>query len=149
MSYQLVRPANPATVHGRAVVESRHAEYLEFHLIWRWLQDSLEGGERYREADYGYETYTTRWMTVNQETGEPDARLGWQSRTHQLPRRNLIRHPQEYPQGTGIYEAGPYSTEGEASTGDECEFRRALTPVPSFTSEAVGAHLSRIYAREV
>ena len=133
------------TDHGRMVVKGRHEEYREFHVTWRWLQDSLEGGARYREADYGVEVYIARWTETHPETGQPVA----YQKGHQLPRRNLVRHPQEYPQGAGPGSAAPYSYEGPASTDDEYEFRRALTPVPSFVAEAIGAHLARIYAREV
>lgn len=132
-----------ATDHARKVVESRHPEFREHLQIWRWLQDSLEGGERYRDASYGEERFTARWTETVK--GEEVQRLYH----HTIPRRNLFRHPQEYPRAGDpvgqLYDAGDYI----ASTGDEYEFRRALTPIPSFVAESVGAHLARIYAREV
>lgn len=126
---------------GRAVVSGRHREYDDFHLTWRWLLDSLEGGERYREADYGTESYRAVWT----EQGRNGERDNERSAYHTLPRRNLIRHPQEFPTGES---SGPYS-DGAPSTSDEYEFRRAMTPVPAFVGEAIAAHLARIYAREV
>src|SRR4051795_10593373 len=54
------------------IISRRHPEWREHHLRWRWMLDSLEGGERYRQAVYGYD--------------------------HRgLPVRNLIRHKREYP----------------------------------------------------
>jgi hypothetical protein len=129
---------------GRKVVKARHPEYQEFEVIWRWLQDSLEGGERYREADYGSQSYVVRWMDTNTTTGERYPR----DRAHKIPRRNLIRHPGEYPQPPGP-NGLPDWAEGAPSTGDEYELRRALTPVPGFVAEAVETHLSKIYAKEV
>ena len=32
------------------IVERRHDEFMEWELKWRWLLDSYEGGERYRNA---------------------------------------------------------------------------------------------------
>ncbi len=98
------------------------------------MLDSLEGGERYRQAIYGYDS-------------------------RGLPLRNLIRHKREYPDprestivGGGL---SPFETDGASTdpacfaTDDDYELRRARTPVPTFLAEAIETHLSRIYAREV
>ena len=138
-------PALPVNAEGRAIVEGRHPEYREYHLTWRWLQDSLEGGQRYREADYGWEAYVITWNVQDPETGRNYPRMY----THNLPRRNLVRHPGEYPVPPGQGAMGEYSGGGAPEMGDEYEFRRSLTPVPGFVQEAIGIHLSRLYAREV
>ena len=103
---------------------------------WRWMLDSLEGGERYRQSTYGID------------------RRG-------LPIRNLIRHKREYPDpreplGGGLADAalpGGFGGSGDdpaaLATDDDYELRRARTPVPTFVAEVVETHLSRIYAREV
>src|SRR5215468_10523103 len=57
---------------GKLVVQRRHVDWLEHQIRWRWLLDSFEGGDRYRNAVYG-----------------PDRRG--------LPARNLLRHRREYP----------------------------------------------------
>ena len=103
------------------------------------MLDSLEGGERYRQAVYGYD------------------RRG-------LPVRNLIRHKREYPDprdgrprpGTSpgawaaVRRSGALGSDpASLATDDDYELRRARTPVPTFVAEAVETHLSRIYAREV
>lgn len=114
------------------LIRRRHPEWREHHRRWRWLLDSLEGGERYRQAVYGYD------------------RRG-------LPIRNLVRHKREYPDprelASGIGGLSPFDgAEGDPggqTTDDDFELRRARTPVPTFLSEAVETHLSRIYAREV
>lgn len=143
---------------GKRIVETRHGEYAEFHIEWRRLEDSLEGGARYREADYGMESYYFNYQIQDTETGGPLS-VGGTPITkpfhHQIPRRNLIRHPREYPgpnwpsYGAGNYGGGVSGAEGPNDTSDQYEFRRALTPVPTFVEEAIDAHLSRIYSREV
>src|SRR3954453_7900594 len=72
------------------IVSRRHIEWQEHHLRWRWMLDSLEGGERYRQAIYGYDN-------------------------RGLPVRNLIRHKREYPdprESGGLFTgmAGPFSS---------------------------------------
>ena len=36
---------------GEKIVKRRHVDWLEHQIRWRWLMDSLEGGDRYRNAD--------------------------------------------------------------------------------------------------
>ena len=121
---------------GLQLIKKRHPEWAEHHLRWIWLLDSLEGGQRYREAIYGYD-----------QQGQP--------------MRNLVRHKREYPvpgtESTAIGRPGdgwPLTAPEESSpigpaTDDDFELRRARTPVPTFLAETVETHLSRIYAREV
>ena len=114
------------------LIKRRHVEWLEHQLRWRWLLDSLEGGERYRQAVYGYD------------------RRG-------LPVRNLIRHKREYPDQREPGAMPSYESLSDVSaeypsnltTDDDFELRRARTPVPTFVAEAVQTHLARIYSREV
>lgn len=109
------------------ITRRRHPEWREQHLRWQWLLDSLEGGERYRQAIYGYDR-------------------------HGLPVRNLIRHKREYPDPRDTQAAGmpPMGSDpATLATDDDYELRRARTPIPTFVAEVVETHLSRIYAREV
>ena len=115
------------------IVDRRHPEWSEHQIRWRWLLDSYEGGQVYRNAVYGWDT-------------------------RGLPVRNLIRHKREYPdpRETGTSQngyRGDYATSGQdpavASTDDDYEMRRARTPVPDFVSEAIGTHLGKIYAQEI
>ena len=121
-----------------AVLKKRHPEWREHHLRWRWMLDSLEGGERYRQAIYGFD--------------------------HRgLPVRNLIRHKREYPDpretavgfngqvnfpstGTDLFTSNDPAA---SASDDDYELRRSRTPVPTFVAEAIDTHLSRIYSREV
>lgn len=130
-----------------AIVGRRHVDWREHHLRWSWLLDSYEGGERYRNAIYGYD------------------RRG-------LPVRNLQRHKREYPDlrefpqssmgGTialpgnlpadmqfgpfpGLIGADPNAT----SADDDYELRRSRTPPPEWVAEGVNLHLSKIYSDEV
>jgi len=128
----------PPTAESLELIRRRHPEWREHQLRWRWLLDSLEGGERYRQAVYGYD--------------------------HRgLPVRNLIRHKREYPEpresagsfvdpflaGTGMLATARGDDPAASATDDDYELRRARTPVPTFVAEAIDTHLSRIYAREV
>ncbi len=72
---------------GTLIVGRRHTDWMEHQVRWRWLLDSYEGGDRYRNAVYG-----------------PDRRG--------FPCRNLFRHkreypdPQSFPTGVGSWELG-------------------------------------------
>ncbi len=118
------------------LIRRRHPEWVEHHQRWSWLLDSLEGGERYRQAVYGYDQYG-------------------------YPARNLVRHKREYPASrdgaSGVGGASPFSgglnpllgSGVLAATDDDYELRRSRTPVPTFLAEAVETHIARIYAREI
>ncbi|MGE3821060.1 MAG: hypothetical protein AB7I30_16730, partial [Isosphaeraceae bacterium] len=110
----------------RELIDRRHPEWREHHLRWRWMLDSLEGGERYRQAVYGFDH-------------------------HGLPVRNLIRHKREYPDprephGALGGAAGGFPQLGGHGIGqdpavrasdDDYELRRARTPVPTFVADSV------------
>jgi hypothetical protein len=134
---------------GPIVVQRRHVDFLEHQVRWRFMLDSYEGGDRYRNAIYG-----------------PDRRG--------MPCRNLFRHRREYPDpqefpmapsgligritslggeaqnaGYGPY-AGMLGADPAATAqDDDYELRRARTPVPEFVAEAVEIHLSKVYDQEV
>lgn len=134
---------------GKLVVQRRHVDWVEHQIRWRWLLDSFEGGERYRNAVYG-----------------PDRRG--------LPARNLFRHKREYPDpqmNPNVYQGfagflgsvdgetqdvgyGPYpgmigADPAATAQDDDYEYRRSRTPVPEFVAEAVEFHLSKVYDQEV
>ena len=139
---------------GTLIVGRRHTDWMEHQVRWRWLLDSYEGGDRYRNAVYG-----------------PDRRG--------FPCRNLFRHkreypdPQSFPTGVGSWELGgggssfpdpqiqspsSYSgtwpgqlgtDPGALAMDDDYELRRARTPVPEFVAEAVEIHLAKVYDQEV
>src|SRR5947209_10513670 len=128
----------PPSSQALELIGRRHPEWREHQLRWRWLLDSLEGGERYRQAIYGYD--------------------------HRgLPVRNLVRHKREYPDllessgsfvdpflaASGLKPRAQGADPAASATDDDYELRRARTPVPTFVAEAIDTHLSRIYAREV
>jgi hypothetical protein len=144
-----VRRTDGDTIDGKTMVSRRHIDFLQHQIRWRWLLDSYEGGDRYRNATYG-----------------PD-RMG-------LPLRNLFRHrreypdPQQFPTVYGGFAGGLAATSGDApavgygpypgmlgadpgalAKDDDYEMRRARTPVPEFVAEAVEIHLSKVYDQEV
>jgi hypothetical protein len=134
---------------AKIVVQRRHIDFLEHQIEWRWLLDSYESGDRYRNAVYG-----------------PD-RKG-------LPTRNLFRHqreypdPQQFPVVYGGFAGGLAATSGEAlptgmgplpgqlgaspgatAADDAYECRRARTPVPAWVSSAVRTHNAKVYSKEI
>src|SRR5262249_51181782 len=143
-------PGSPKPdLDGKLVVRRRHVDWVEHQIRWRWLLDSFEGGERYRNAVYG-----------------PDRRG--------LPARNLFRHKREYPDAQmnpNAYQGfagflgsvnaqtqdvgyGPYpgmigADPAATAQDDDYEYRRSRTPVPEFVAEAVEVHLSKVYDQEV
>lgn len=129
----------------RRLIRRRHPEWNEFGLPWRKALDAYEGGNRYRNAIYGFDN-----------RGQPI--------------RNLVRHKREYPdpreanvtQGMSQYATGAavatdytsplsYASVDEAqfATDSDYELRRARTPVPTFVREAVDDHLGTVYEQEV
>lgn len=116
-------------------VGDRHREWKLHNMRWRWLLDSYEGGESYRNAVYGYDHYG-------------------------FPVRNLIRHKREYPdpRDAGYHTtlfgglggiALPGADPAASATDDDYTLRLARTPVPAFVAEVTETHLSRIFAQEV
>src|SRR5947209_15632047 len=105
----------PPSPEALELIGRRHPEWREHQLRWKWLLDSLEGGERYRQAIYGFDR-------------------------HGLPVRNLTRHKREYPDPREPVEyaigsvsgalAEPGSDPTGLATDDDYELRRARTPVP-------------------
>lgn len=115
---------------GGVKLERPNREWTTHYLRWRWLLDSYEGGETYRQA-----VYSTDLRGV--------------------PIRNLIRHKREYPlpQEGGVYSPSvgrpPGTDQAAQANDDDYELRRARTPVPMFVSQVIGEHTSKIYNQEV
>ena len=114
---------------SRDLIRRQHDEWIEHHLRWRFLQDSLEGGDRYRYAVYGYDTGG-------------------------YPVMNLVRHRREYPPESEGRAIGMSESDGGVmgsvpATDNDFALRLIRTPVPTFLNEAITKHLGRIYSREV
>src|SRR3954468_6997456 len=105
--------------NDKDLVTDRHPEHIGHEVRWRWLMDSLEGGDRYRDATYGTDT---RGQAVY----------------------NLVRHKREYPEPRDLavarslgYADASYAGMGGyqgsdptvRSTDDDFELRRARTPI--------------------
>jgi hypothetical protein len=113
----------------------RHPEWEEHQRRWRWLQDSLEGGNRYRMADYTIPT------TVTSQEKLPWYNYGFDATTSQpyvvtygqIVDRNLI----------------PHLSETDEANRDIYAMRLARTPVPCCVSFALRRHLARIFSHEV
>jgi hypothetical protein len=121
---------------AQALVKKRSAEWTENQRQWRFLQDSLEGGNRYKHADYALDPTAmdpsgyVPWYHYGYDpaTSEPIA-LTYK----QIVDRNLTPHLSEM------------SEEGR----DLYALRLHRTPIPTNLSRAIRCHMSRIYAREV
>ena len=101
-------------LEGKLVVQRRHVDWLEHQIRWRWLMDSHEGGERYRNAVYG-----------------PDRRG--------LPCRNLFRHKREYPDPQQFPQVNQ-GFGGFLGTGDVQSQGRRLRPVSRHARRRRGRH---------
>ena len=125
------------------LIARRHPEWFEHQSHWRFLYDSLEGGNRYQRADYHYDPAApqniqsgalpwTAWYTGTQgldpATGQPNPFY-----YGQIVDRNLIPH---------ISEMG---TEGRALYA----MRLARTPVPGLIERGIGVHISKIFGQNV
>lgn len=112
---------------GGRLIDAPHPEWVSHEIRWRWLLDSWEGGEIYRDASYGI---------------DPGG----------MPLRNMIRHKREYP-APGDEAYGPYGppdgSDAYANVTDDYEMRRARTPVPTFFAEALDAHFDAIFEQEI
>jgi hypothetical protein len=124
------------------LVEQRAREYTEHLDNWRFLLDSYEGGDQYRYAVYGPNGGKILYNSSYEQkiTSEVAGRERYEtvSKQYQLNRHNLVRHPREYPD--------PREPDNAI---DDYQTRLDRTPVPTFVSQAIRKHLSRIYAHEV
>jgi hypothetical protein len=120
---------------AKRLIDRRHPEYSGYVEITRWILDTLEGGDAYREAQYGIDHY-----------GKPV--------------RNLLRHKREYPGLAGkltdeFGEPLPFQVsyseilDTNRSIDMDYEIRRQRTPVPSFLSSFIERQLSKIYKRSI
>lgn len=123
---------------AKDLIGFRHPEWREHQRLWRFLADSLEGGERYKYADYAIDpTFYDRlrvnaqpWYEVNIDplTSEPINIFYMR-----IVNRNLVPHLSE----TG--------SDGRAVYAQ----RLHRTPVPQMVERAIDCHLAKVYAREV
>jgi hypothetical protein len=116
-----------------ALIKNRHPEWSEHQKRWRFLLDSLEGGERYRHADYfrgPFDPPPSPWYAFGYDNTTGEA---YPFAFNQYVERNLIPHLSEMSvQGRDLY-----------------ALRIARTPVPRLVSLIVRRYLSRIYSRQV
>jgi hypothetical protein len=117
------------TAPGRELVRLQHPEFIEHVSHWQWLLDSLEAGDRYRRAVYSVTSFPYGGVSFPYATAAPA-----------LTRRNLIRHK---------HEDDETDAQGTRLPNRDYQLRLERTPVPGFVAEAVEAHLSEIYTKEI
>src|SRR5947209_5061654 len=119
------------------LIVRRAPEWQEHHKRWRFLQDSLEGGNRYRHADYAADpTGITAARGAGGMLGRGIDPLTSETRPSaygQVVDRNLIPHLSETSEGGW----------------DIYVMRLTRTPVPTTVARAIRRHLARIYSHEV
>jgi hypothetical protein len=111
----------------------RHPEWVEFQKQWRWLNDSLEGGERYKHADYfrgPFDPSLSPWYAYGFDatTGE-----GLPFMYGQIVERNLV----------------PKLSEMSNENRDLYVLRLNRTPVPRYVEFVIRRYLSRIYSKQI
>jgi hypothetical protein len=112
------------------LVRLRHEEWAEHQRDWRWLQDSLEGGRRYRDANYRDDPLGA----AASHSGLPALKDGETRLVYgEHVDRNLIPHLSETSKD------GP----------DLYAMRLARTPVPRTVGRTINRHLARVYSQEV
>jgi hypothetical protein len=115
------------------LVKMRATAWTEFQKHWRFLYDSLEGGDRYRYADYFRGPFEP-WV-------DPLYAFGWDQTTGEgfpfsygmIVQRNLVPHLSEK------------SVEGR----DLYTLRLNRTPVPALVEFVVTRYLSKVFARQI
>jgi len=110
------------------LIDRRHPEWRRHHIRWKWLLDTLEGGDVYRNEIYGYDTALQ-------------------------PIRNLIRHPHEYPDPRQRFTYGPLgrpagTDQYAQATDGPYELRRARTPAPTHLKRTLAKHLSKVFGQD-
>ena len=137
-------PPQPTT----RLIDRRHVEWVEHHKQWRFLADSLEGGSRYRHADYAVDPTRlplNAWWQLGINGGiGPGAGIdrttseGRPFTYGQIVDRNLVPHLREM------------GGEGPDNSGvDMYVMRLHRTPVPNLVERAVEGHLGKVYEKEV
>lgn len=127
------------------LIRLRHPEYEEHQRRWRFLQDSLEGGNRYRYANYVDPPLdagggpTTPWYANSSSFGPSPG-----------PIDPTTGQPQRVFYGVKV-EANliPHLSETTVAGAELYALRLERTPVPTLLPRAVRKHLGRIYGREV
>ena len=118
---------------AKTLITRRHKDWSEFQALWRWLSDSLEGGDRYKHADYfrgPFEVTYSPWYSFGFDsmTGE-----GIPFLYGQIVKRNLIPKESEMSKDfVGMY-----------------IMRLSRTAVPRYVEFVLRRYLSRIYGGQI
>jgi hypothetical protein len=139
-----VGPAGPPTTgntsaindprKAREFIRQRHVEYEEYVQTTRWILDTLEGAEAYKDGSYGVD-----------------------ARGKEL--RNLWRQQREYPIRETLLRGelgpNPFSSsldevgERRIVEDQQYETRRRRTPTPNYLSTLIEKMMSKIFKRPV
>lgn len=123
------------------LVKRRHPVWTEFQPFWRWLEDSLEGGRRYRCADYSIDPTSVGFKyqavpagpTSYSSPNNQEYSFDYGFYTRAIANRNLSPHRREVEMGGwALYLARLFST-----------------PVPRFVARAVEGHAGEVYSQEI
>lgn len=137
------------------LLAKRHPEWLEHWRTWRWLADCLEGGDRYRFADYTVppDADATAGVRSNLFLGSVPwaaqyARAAGPSSAGGVDPTTGLTQPFTYGQ---IVDRNliPHSAEMGRDGFELYLLRLARTPPPTDLARVIECHLSKVFAREV
>lgn len=139
--------------NGREVVMRRHPDWFANQIMWRRLLDSFEGGDRYRNAIYGYDRRgMPNRMLFRHQREIPDPQL-WNNYMwgggYPNPDANLNAGSMMVTPASGPFPGQPAADPAATVQDDIYETRRSRTPVPEWVAEACGTHMAKIFDQEV
>lgn len=139
----------PEESFGKNLVKRRSAEWREKHVMWQWLQDSYEGGDRYRQAEYGSDRRGRPVRNLLRHRSESPDPLMNPSALNGLVNAQT-REPINSIEGSfGMAPGQAGAAPGAVANDDDYEMRRSRTAIPEFTSEVVSIWLAKIYDQEI
>jgi hypothetical protein len=118
------------------LIRQRSLEWFEHQKHWRWLYDSLEGGNRYRRADYMLDPIAfdaEHYIPWYQHGYDPTTSEAFPISYGQIVDRNLV----------------PHLSETSSLGRDVYTQRLHRTPVPNDYHRGIARHLARVFAKEV
>jgi hypothetical protein len=118
------------------LIRQRSLEWFEHQKHWRWLYDSLEGGNRYRRADYMLDPIAfdaEHYIPWYQHGYDPTTSEAFPISYGQIVDRNLV----------------PHLSETSGLGRDVYTQRLHRTPVPNDYHRGIARHLARVFAKEV
>lgn len=148
-------------VEARRAIARRHPEYLDYAATTRWILDTLEGGDRYRNESYGVDSFgkpVRNLLRLPRELPFDSIVTGSSS---VLMNESMLVQTNELGETIGTmrnpFQGNPFpfvpntaEAQGLRDASDEIyDIRRQRTPVPNFLSNFIEKQLAKIYKRPI